>query len=66
MSTGAKASIGGIGGIIVIALLTFLQGGNIGDVVNNVVQQGGLGAIQEEQAVGQREFIVHTQHFMQL
>lgn len=36
---GAKAGIGGIGGIILIALFTFLQGGNVGDVVQNVVQQ---------------------------
>lgn len=39
MSTGAKAGIGGLGGIIVIALMTFMSGGNLGDVVNNVVQQ---------------------------
>ena len=39
LSTGAKAGIGGLGGIIVIALMTFMQGGNIGDVVQNVVQQ---------------------------
>ena len=39
MSTAAKAGIGGLGGIIAIALMTFMQGGNIGDVVQNVVQQ---------------------------
>ena len=39
MSTGAKAGIGGLGGIIVIALMTLMNGGNIGDVVQNVVQQ---------------------------
>lgn len=39
MSTGAKAGIGGLGGIIVIALMTFMNGGNLGDVVQNVVQQ---------------------------
>lgn len=39
MSTGAKAGLGGLGGIIVIALMTFMSGGNLGDVVNNVVQQ---------------------------
>ncbi len=61
MSTGAKAGIGGIGGIIIIALLTFMQGGNLGDVVNNVVQQGGLGAVAEEQADGQREFTEEEQ-----
>ena len=53
---GTKAGIGGIGGIIIIALFTFLQGGNFGDVINNVVQQGGLGSVVEEQASGQREF----------
>ena len=56
MSTGAKAGVGGIGGIIIIALFTLLQGGNLGDVVSNVVQQGGLGTVQEEQAAEQREF----------
>ena len=39
LSGGAKAGIGGIGGIILIALFTFLQGGDVTDVVNNVVQQ---------------------------
>ena len=39
MGMGAKAGIGGIGGIIVIALFTLLSGGDMGDVVNNVLQQ---------------------------
>ena len=40
MSGGAKLGIGGgLGGIIIIALMTFMQGGNLGDVVQNVVQQ---------------------------
>ena len=39
MSGGAKAGIGGLGGVILIALFTLLQGGDAGDVVNNVVQQ---------------------------
>ena len=56
MSTATKAGIGGIGGIIMIALFTLLSGGNIGDVVTNVVQNGGLGTVQEEQIDGQREF----------
>lgn len=47
MSGGAKAGIGGIGGIILIALLTFLGGGDLGDVVNNVVEQGGMPAQTE-------------------
>ena len=56
MSAGAKAGIGGLGGIIMIALFTLLSGGNLGDVIGNVVQQGALGSVQEEQADGQREF----------
>lgn len=56
MSAGAKAGIGGIGGIIMIALVTLLSGGNLGDVIGNVVQQGALGSVQEEQVQGQREF----------
>ena len=56
MSTGAKAGVGGLAGIILIAVMTLMQGGGLGDVVSNVVQQGGLSAIQEEQVEGQREF----------
>ena len=52
MSTAAKAGIGGLGGILLIALFTFLSGGNLGDVVGNVIQQGGLGQVQEEQIDG--------------
>ncbi len=40
MSGGAKAGIGGIGGIILIAIMTFLGGGDLGDVINNVAEQG--------------------------
>ncbi len=61
MSGGAKAGIGGIGGILIIALFTFLQGGNLGDVINNVVEQGAMGTVQEEQASGQREFTEEEQ-----
>ena len=60
MSTGAKAGIGGLGGIIIIALMTFMSGGNLGDVVNNVVQQGGL-SMQTELPEGQREFTEEEQ-----
>ncbi|MGI6233393.1 MAG: neutral zinc metallopeptidase [Prevotella sp.] len=42
MSVGKKAGIGGLGGILLIAIITFLSGGNLGDVVNNVVQSGAL------------------------
>ena len=61
MSAGAKAGIGGLGGIIMIALFTLLSGGNLGDVIGNVVQQGALGSVQEEQADGQREFTEEEQ-----
>ena len=61
MSSSAKAGIGGIGGIVLIALFTLLQGGNLGDVIGNVVQQGALGGLQEEQAEGQREFTAEEQ-----
>ena len=58
----AKASIGGIGGVIVIALFTLLSGGNLGDVVNNVFQSG---SISEEtlsnDGRGQREFTEEEQ-----
>ena len=47
-----------------IALFTLLSGGNLGDVVGNVIQQGGLGelgSVQEEQIDGQREFTEEEQ-----
>jgi len=65
LSTGAKAGIGGIGGIIIIALMTFMSGGNLGDVVNNVVQNGGLSGVQTETAEGQREFTEEEQQLAQ-
>ena len=61
MSTATKAGISGLGGILLIALFTFLSGGNLGDVVGNVIQQGGLGQVQEEQMDGQREFTEEEQ-----
>ena len=59
MSTGAKAGIGGIGGIIVIALMTFLSGGDLGDVVGNVMQSGAL--TQQTEQTQQREFTAEEQ-----
>ena len=61
MSSGTKAGIGGVGGIIIIALFTLLSGGDLGDVVSNVVQNGGMNTIQEEQVQGQREFTAEEQ-----
>lgn len=55
LSGGAKAGIGGIGGVIIIALITFLSGGNLGDVINNVSQQQLQGQV-EEQPAGNQQF----------
>lgn len=42
-STGKKFGIGGgIVGIIIVAAITLMRGGGLGDVVQNVVQQGGI------------------------
>lgn len=55
MSGGTKAGIGGIGGVVLIAIITLLSGGNLGDVFTNVMQQQTSNVI-EQQASGQREF----------
>ena len=52
MSGGTAAGLG-IGGIVMIAIITFLSGGNIGDVVNNVGQQMAQGQVVEQ---SDREF----------
>ena len=58
--TGGTAAGLGIGGIVIIALMTFLGGGNIGDVINNVGQQ-----MAQSQNVstkdGEREFTEEEQ-----
>ena len=61
MSTIKKAGIGGLGGVLLIALMTFMNGGGLGDVFTNVIQQGALGSVQEEQVEGQREFTEEEQ-----
>ncbi len=63
MSTGAKAGIGGIGGIIVVVLLTLMSGGSLTDVIGNVVQQQLQSQIQEQPANGQTEFSEEEQQF---
>lgn len=45
----------GLGGIVIIAIITLLSGGNIGDVFNNVMQLQG-NQIVEQQANGNHEF----------
>ena len=41
MSGAGKAGVG-LGGVAIIAIITLLMGGNLGDVFQNVVQSGGL------------------------
>jgi predicted metalloprotease len=58
MSRGVKAGIGGgIGGILLIALITFLGGGDLGDVVQNVASSGVLEQTdpQTEQSFSEEE-----------
>lgn len=59
MSTGAKVGVGGIGGIIIAAIITLLMGGNLGDVLQTAgqmgLQQGG------QTATEQREFTEEEQ-----
>ena len=39
---GGKAAGLGIGGIAIVAIITLLMGGNLGDVFQSVVESGGL------------------------
>ena len=49
MSGGAKAGIGGgIIGVVVLAIVTLLGGGDLGDVINNVLGQGGVSIQNQE------------------
>lgn len=56
MSGGAKAGVGGIGAIIVIAIITLAQGGSLTDVVGNVMQQQLQGQLTEQTGGGQTTF----------
>lgn len=47
MSGGTVAGLG-LGGIALVAIITFLMGGNLGDVVQNVQNAGGIGGMQQE------------------
>ena len=47
MSGGAVAGLG-LGGIALVAIITLLMGGNIGDVLQNVQNSGGMGSITEQ------------------
>ena len=46
LSGGGKAGLG-LGGVAIIAIITLLMGGNLGDVFQNVVQSGGLSQVTE-------------------
>ena len=50
-TSGGKVAGLGIGGIAIVAIITLLMGGNLGDVFQNVVQSGGL----QDQTVSQYE-----------
>ena len=45
--SGGKAAGMGIGGIAIVAIITLLMGGNLGDVFNVVTQSGGLSSAVE-------------------
>ena len=45
LTTGGKAGLG-IGGIILVAIITFVMGGDLGDVISNVQSTGGIGMEQ--------------------
>ena len=47
MSGGTVAGLG-LGGIALVALITFLMGGNLGDVIQNVQNSGGLGGATQQ------------------
>jgi predicted metalloprotease len=47
MSGGAVAGLG-LGGIALVAIITLLMGGNLGDVIQNVSNSGGLGGMTEQ------------------
>lgn len=56
LSGGGKAAVGGgIVGVIIIAVMTFLNGGGIGDVVSNVINQGAIGAGPQTEYVADAE-----------
>ena len=55
LSTGGKAGIG-IGGIVLVALITFIMGGDLGDVISNVQTAGGIGTEQTSALPGESEY----------
>lgn len=51
----------GIGGVIIVGLITLLMGGDLGDVVNNVQSMGGVGGGIEQTQVDQTQFTAEEQ-----
>ena len=58
MSGGQAAGLG-IGGVLIVGLVTLLMGGNLGDVVRTVTESGAL--TQQTQQTEQREFTQEEQ-----
>ena len=56
MSRGAKAGVGGLGAMIIIALITLAQGGSLSDVIGNVFQQQLQGQLSEQAGNGKTTF----------
>ena len=55
LTTGGKAGLG-IGGIILVAIITFVMGGDLGDVISNVQSTGGIGVEQTSTQTGTAEY----------
>lgn len=55
--SGRKLGIGGgIVGIVIVAIVTFMQGGSLTDVIGNVVQQGGLSSLGGSEYVSSGDY----------
>jgi len=52
LSTGGKL---GIGGVVLVAIITFIMGGDLGDVISNVQSTGGIG-IEQTSAQGEAQY----------
>ena len=58
-SSGGQIAGLGLGGVIIVGLITLLMGGDLGDVVRNVANNGGIGTGQVQ--TEQREFTPEEQ-----
>ena len=55
LTTGGKAGLG-IGGVLLVAIITFVMGGDLGDVISNVQSTGGIGIEQTSTQTGSAEY----------